>query len=344
VNTASKKIKSKKIMKLRRAAITGIAGYTPDTVLTNADLEKMVDTNDEWIVSRTGIKQRHILKEPGKATSDMGAEAVKILLEKTNTDPADVELLICATVTGDMIFPDTANTICDKVGIKNAYGFDVNAACSGFLFSLTTASKFIETGVHKKIIVVGADMMSSIVDYEDRATCIIFGDGAGAVMLEPSEDDCGIQDSLLKADGSGRQYLHMKAGGSLHPATLETVTAREHFAYQEGRTVFKHAVSGMVDTMKEVMERNGLTRDDINWVVPHQANQRIIEYVGNMFDFPVEKVMNNIAMYGNTTSATIPLAIRDYESQLKKGDNLLVTAFGGGFTWGTTFIKWAYNG
>jgi len=331
-------------MELRRAAITGIAGYTPDTVLTNADLEKMVDTNDEWIVSRTGIKQRHILKEPGKATSDMGMEAVKVLLEKTNTDPADIDLLLCATVTADMIFPDTANTILDKVGAKNAFGFDINAACSGFLYSLTTASKFIETGTYKKVIVVGADMMSSIVDYEDRATCIIFGDGAGAVLLEADEEGNGIQDSLLKADGSGRQYLHMKAGGSLNPATLETVKNRDHFAYQEGRTVFKHAVRGMVDTMKEVMERNNLTRDNIDWVVPHQANERIIESVGNMFDFPSEKVMNNIAMYGNTTSGTIPLAIRDYEHKLKKGDNLLLTAFGGGFTWGTTYLKWAYNG
>ena len=329
---------------MRRAAITGIAGYTPETTLTNADLEKMVDTNDEWIVSRTGIKQRHILKEPGKATSDMAAEAVKILLEKTNTNPADVELLICATVTADMVFPDTANTICDKVGLKNSFGFDINAACSGFLYSLTAASKFIETGTHKKVIVVGADMMSSIIDYQDRTTCILFGDGAGAVMLEPNEDGEGIQDSLLRADGSGRQYLKMPAGGSLMPATEETVKNRKHFAYQEGRTVFKHAVSGMVSTMKEVMERNGLTRDDINWVVPHQANMRIIEYVGNMFDFPAERVMNNIANYGNTTSATIPLAIRDYESKLKKGDNLLLTAFGGGFTWGTTYLKWAYNG
>lgn len=327
-----------------RAAITAIAGYVPETLLTNADLEKMVDTNDEWITTRTGIKQRHILKEEGKATSDMGAEAVKELLKKSGTKPSDVELLICGTVTGDMIFPDTANTICDKAGIKNAFGFDINAACSGFLYSLTTAAKFIESGTYKKVIVVGADMMSSITDYTDRTTCVIFGDGAGAVLLEATNEDLGLVDSLLRADGSGRQYLHMKAGGSLHPASIETVQNREHFAYQEGRTVFKYAVNGMVSTMKEVMERNGLIRDDIHWVVPHQANKRIIEHVGKMFDFPSERVMMNIENYGNTTSATIPLALRDYESQLKKGDNLLLTAFGGGFTWGTTYLKWAYNG
>ncbi len=326
-----------------RAGITGVAGYVPDTVMTNADLEKLVDTNDEWITSRTGIKQRHILKEEGKATSDMATEAVKTLLEKTNTDPSEIELLICGTVTADMIFPDTANTICDKVGINNAFGFDVNAACSGFLFALTTAAKYIETGTHKKVIVVGADMMSSIVDYQDRATCIIFGDGAGAVMLEPVEDGNGIMDSVLKADGSGREYLHMKAGGSLHPATTETVLAREHFAYQEGRTVFKHAVNGMVSSIKEVMGRNKLSHDDIRWIVPHQANKRIIETVGSMLDFPSERIMMNIANYGNTTSATLPLCLRDYESKIKKGDNILLTAFGGGFTWGTTYIKWAYN-
>lgn len=327
-----------------RAAITGVAGYVPEDVLTNFDLEKMVDTNDEWITSRTGIKQRHILKEEGKATSDMAVHAVNELLAKTNTDPSEIELLICGTVTADRVFPDTANTICDKVGINNAFGFDINAACSGFLYSLTTGAKYIETGAHKKVVVVGADMMSSIIDYEDRATCIIFGDGAGAVLLEPSEDDCGIIDSKHLSDGSGREYLHMKAGGSLKPASLETIAAKEHYVYQEGRAVFKRAVNGMSSTTKEIMQRNGLSNETVNWVVPHQANIRIIESVAHMLDFPMEKVMVNIHKYGNTTAATIPLALSDYESQLKKGDNILLTAFGGGFTWGTTYLKWAYDG
>lgn len=327
-----------------RAAITGVAGYVPEDVLTNFDLEKMVDTNDEWITSRTGIKQRHILKEEGKATSDMAVHAVNELLAKTNTDPSEIELLICGTVTADRVFPDTANTICDKVGINNAFGFDINAACSGFLYSLTTGAKFIESGSHKKVIVVGADMMSSIIDYEDRATCIIFGDGAGAVLLEPSEDDCGIIDSKHLSDGSGREYLHMKAGGSLKPASLETIAAKEHYVYQEGRAVFKRAVNGMSSTTKEIMQRNGLSNETVSWVVPHQANIRIIESVAHMLDFPMEKVMVNIHKYGNTTAATIPLALSDYESQLKKGDNILLTAFGGGFTWGTTYLKWAYDG
>lgn len=331
-------------MELRRAAITGIAGYVPETLLTNADLEKMVDTNDEWIVTRTGIRQRHILKEEGKATSDMALEAVNELLHKTNTDPSEIQLLICGTVTADRIFPDTANTICDKAGLKEAFGFDINAACSGFLYSLTTGAKFVETGTYDKVIVVGADMMSSIVDYEDRATCVIFGDGAGAVLLEPSKDENGVMDSVLKSDGSGREYLHMKAGGSLKPPSAKTVANREHYVYQEGRTVFKYAVSGMVNTIKDILERNQLSREDIQWLVPHQANKRIIEYVGNMLDFPSDRVMMNIEDYGNTTAATIPLALRDYEHRLKKGDNILLTAFGGGFTWGTTYIKWAYNG
>ena len=331
-------------MSKRRAAITAVAGYVPETILTNADLEKMVDTTDEWITSRTGVKKRHILKEEGKGTSDMGAEAVKELLRKSNTDPKDIDLVICGTVTADMVFPDTANIMCDKVGMTNAFGFDVNAACSGFLFSLTTGAKFIESGTYKKVVVVGADNMSTIVDYTDRTTCVIFGDGAGCVLLEPSEDeDIGILDSVLKADGSGREYLHMKAGGSLKPASHETVEKKEHFLYQEGRTVFKHAVNGMVNTIKEVMERNNLSKDDIRWIVPHQANKRIIESVGNMLDFPAERVMMNIAEYGNTTSATLPLCLRDYESRIKKGDNILLTAFGGGFTWGTTYIKWAYD-
>ncbi len=324
------------------AAITGVHGYVPDYILTNAELEKLVDTNDEWITSRTGIKERRILKEPGKATSDMGAEAVKGLLAKTNTDPMDIELLICATVTGDMIFPDTANTIADKIGAKNAFGYDINAACSGFLYALVTASKFIETGTYKKVVVVGADMMSSIVDYQDRATCIIFGDGAGAVLLEPNQDGSGVIDSVLKADGSGRQFLHQKAGGSLKPATVETVLAREHFAFQEGKSVFKSAVNGMVTTCQQVLERNNLAVDDIAWLVPHQANMRIISSVGEYFGIPSERVMVNIQKYGNTTAATLPLCLWEYESQLKKGDNILLTAFGGGFTWGSVYVKWAY--
>jgi 3-oxoacyl-[acyl-carrier-protein] synthase III len=324
------------------AAITGIHGYVPEFVLTNEMLSKLVDTNDEWITSRTGIKERRILKEPGKATSDLAAEAVKGLLEKTNTDPMDVDLIICATVTGDMIFPDTANTVSDKLGMKKAFGFDLNAACSGFLFALHTGSKFIESKTYKKVIVVGADMMSSIVDYTDRTTCILFGDGAGAVMLEPSEEGVGVMDAILRADGSGRQFLYLKAGGSLHPASVETVLAREHFAYQEGKNVFKAAVNGMVTTSQEVMARNGLQMEDISWLVPHQANMRIISSVGEYFGIPSERVMVNIHKYGNTTAATIPLCLWEYESQLKKGDNLLLTAFGGGFTWGSALVKWAY--
>jgi 3-oxoacyl-[acyl-carrier-protein] synthase III len=324
------------------AAITGVHGYVPDYILTNAELEKLVDTNDEWITSRTGIKERRILKEPGKATSDLGVEAVKGLLAKTNTDPMDIELLICATVTGDMVFPDTANTISDKIGAKNAFGYDINAACSGFLYALVTASKFIETGTYKKVVVVGADMMSSIVDYQDRATCIIFGDGAGAVLLEPSQDGTGVIDSILKSDGSGRQFLHLKAGGSLKPATVETVLAREHYAFQEGKSVFKSAVNGMVTTCQQVLERNNLTIDDIAWLVPHQANMRIISSVGEYVGIPSERVMVNIQKYGNTTAATLPLCLWEYESQLKKGDNILLTAFGGGFTWGSAYLKWAY--
>jgi 3-oxoacyl-[acyl-carrier-protein] synthase III len=325
-----------------RAAITGVGGYVPDDVLTNADLEKMVDTTDEWITTRTGIKERRILRTAGMATSDMGAEVVNQILSKTNTRPDEIEMLICATVTGDLVFPDTANTILDKVGAKNAFGYDINAACSGFLFALTTAAKFIEAGTYKKVIVVGADMMSSIVDYTDRSTCIIFGDGAGGVLLEPAEDGTGVMDSILKADGSGREFLHMKAGGSRKPATVETVTAREHFAFQDGKPVFKAAVTGMTNTCKDLMERNQLSIEDITWIVPHQANMRIINSLSEMLDFPKERVMINIHKYGNTTAGTLPLCLWEYESQLKPGDNLLLTAFGGGFTWGSTYIKWHY--
>ncbi len=325
-----------------KAAITGIQGYVPDFILSNKDLEKMVATNDEWIRSRTGIQERRILKEPGKATSDMGVEAVKGLLEKTGTSPDDIELVICATVTPDMQFPDTANLIAYKTGIKNAFTYDINAACSGFLFALSTGAKFIESGTYKKIIIVGADMMSSIIDYTDRSTCILFGDGAGAVLLEPAEEGLGIFDSILKSDAVGMQYLHQKAGGSLKPASHETVDAREHYVYQNGRPVFKAAVSGMADVVLKIMERNGLTAEDVAWVVPHQANLRIIEAVSRMADFPMEKVMVNIQKYGNTTAGTIPLCLWEWENQLKKGDNLILTAFGGGYTWGATWLKWAY--
>ncbi|HRI01409.1 MAG TPA: beta-ketoacyl-ACP synthase III [Saprospiraceae bacterium] len=324
------------------AAIKGIQGYVPDYVLTNAELEKMVETTDDWITTRTGVKERRIQKEPGKAASDMGKTAVEKLLQKTNTSPEEVELLICCTVTGDMVFPDTANTICHKVGIKNAFGFDINAACSGFLFGLSTAAKFIESGTHKKVIVVGVDKMSSIVDYTDRATCIIFGDGAGAVLLEPAEEGFGIIDSVFRGDGSGREYLHMKAGGSLKPPSAETVAAKEHFVYQEGKAVFKSAINGMVDTVQQVMKRNMLTMDSIDWIVPHQANIRIINGVAEMLDFPKEKVMVNIHKYGNTTSGTLPLCLWEWEPKLKKGDRIILTAFGGGFTWGSTYLRWAY--
>ena len=324
------------------AAITGVGGYVPEDILTNADLEKLVDTTDEWITTRTGIKERHILRTPGKATSDMAVEVVKQLLDKTNTKPEEIELLICATVTPDMSFPDTANTILDKVGAKNAFGYDINAACSGFLYALTTGSKFIESGMYKKVIIIGADMMSSIVDYTDRTTCIIFGDGAGGVMLEPTIDGTGVIDSVLRSDGSGREYLHMKAGGSLKPATAATVANKEHFVFQDGKPVFKAAVNGMVNTVKQVLERNHLNMENIDWLVPHQANMRIINSVGDMLDFPKEKVMVNIHKYGNTTAGTLPLCLWEYESKLKKGDKLMLTAFGGGFTWGSTYLIWHY--
>ena len=328
-----------------RAVITGVHGYVPDYVLTNAELETMVDTNDEWIRTRTGVSERRILKGAGKATSDLGVPAVRALLEKTNTRAEEVDMLICGTVTGDYVFPDTANVICDKLDIRNAFSFDVNAACSGFLYALSTASKFVESGSHKKVIVVGADKMSSIINYEDRATCIIFGDGGGAVLLEPGEDEeVGIVDSILKSDGSGRQYLNMPGGGSLHPASHETVDAGMHYAFQNGRPVFKAAVSGMSKVVQDLMERNDLTADNLDWLVPHQANIRIIEAVAKFADFPMEKVMVNIEKYGNTTAGTLPLCLWDYESKLKRGDNLILTAFGGGFTWGATYLKWGYDG
>ncbi len=326
---------------MTRAAITGVHGYVPDYILTNAELETMVETNDEWIVSRTGIKERRLLKGEAQGTSVMAIEAVKGLLEKTNTKPEDIELVICATVTPDLSFPDTANIIAYKTGMKNAFTYDLSAACSGFLFALTTGAKFIEAGSHKKVIVIGADKMSSIIDYEDRSTCIIFGDGAGAVLLEPTEDGLGIQDAILRSDGVGEKYLLKKAGGSRHPITPDVLAAREQFATQDGRPVFKAAVKGMSSVVIEMMKKHDLDKDTLDWLVPHQANIRIIETVSRMADYPMDKIMLNIHKYGNTTAATLPLCLWDYEDQLKKGDNLILTAFGGGFTWGSIFIKWA---
>lgn len=326
-----------------RAAITGVHGYVPDYVLTNQELETMVDTNDEWIQSRTGIKERRILKGENLGTSFIGAEAVKGLLEKTGTAPEEIDMIICATVTPDMPFPATANVIADMVGAKNSFGYDLSAACSGFLYALATGSQFIETGLYKKVIVIGADKMSSIIDYTDRTTCIIFGDGGGAALLEPTTEDLGVMDSILKSDGSGAPYLHIKAGGSRKPASAETVANREHYAYQEGSTVFKFAVTNMADVAAEVMAKNNLTGDDITWLVPHQANKRIIDATARRMNIEDDKVMLNIQRYGNTTAGTLPLCLWDYESQLKKGDNLILAAFGGGFTWGATWLKWAYD-
>lgn len=324
------------------AAITCVGAYVPETKLTNADLEKMVDTNDEWIKTRTGISERRILKEPGKASSDLGAPAIQEILKKKNLDPKDIDCIICATVTPDMVFPATANIIADKVGATNAFSFDVNAACSGFLFALTTGAAFIESGRYKKVIVVGADKMSSIVDYTDRNTCVLFGDAAAAVLLESNEEGFGVLDSILKTDGSGRDFLHMKAGGSLKPASVETVMAKEHYAYQEGKTVFKFAVKGMADVSAELLEKNNLKSEDVAWLVPHQANLRIIDATAERMGLSKDKVMINIQKYGNTTAATIPLCLYEWENQLKKGDNIVLAAFGGGFTWGAIYLKWAY--
>lgn len=323
-----------------KASITGIQGYVPDYVLTNAELETMVATNDEWIVSRTGIKERRILKGEGLGSSHMGAEAVKGLLAKTNTRPEEIDLLICATTTPDFVFPCTANLICDMAGIRNIGSFDIQAACSGFIYALTLGSQFIETGKYKKVIVVGSDKMSAIVDYTDRKTCILFGDGAGAVLLEPDTTGNGILDSIIKSDGAGFPYLNQKAGGSRYPPTHETVENRLHYVYQDGAQVFKFAVTNMADIAADIMERNGLNSDNVAWLVPHQANRRIIEATANRMGVGMDKVMMNIHKYGNTTAATIPLCLWDYESQLKKGDNLILAAFGGGFTWGAMYLKW----
>jgi 3-oxoacyl-[acyl-carrier-protein] synthase III len=326
-----------------RAAITAVNGWVPEYVLTNKELEKLVDTNDEWIQSRTGIKERRILKDPDKASSDMAANAIDGLLKKRGISADEIELIICATTTPDMQFPATANIVSDKVGAKNAWGFDVNAACSGFIFALSTATKFIETGQHKKVIVVGVDKMSSIVDYADRTTCIIFGDGAGAVLLEPDSSGNGIMDSILRTDGSGRIHLHQKAGGSLKPASHETVNNKEHFIYQEGQPVFKFAVTKMADVSAEIMEKNHLVADDIAWLVPHQANKRIIDATARRMGLSDDKVIINIERYGNTTNGTIPLCLWEWEKKFKKGDNIILAAFGGGFTWGSIWVKWAYD-
>jgi len=326
-----------------RAAITCIHAWVPEYRLTNQELSEMVDTSDEWIMQRVGIRERRILKGEGLGTSDLGERAVTGLLEKTGTSPDEIDLLICATVTGDMAFPATANIISDKAGIRNAFSFDVGAACSGFLFALQTAAAYIETGRYKKVIVVGADKMSSITDYTDRTTCPLFGDAAGAVLMEPTEGEEGMIDYIFHVDGSGRKYLHIKAGGSVRPSSHETVDAREHYIYQEGQTVFKFAVVNMANVAAEIMERNNLKADDIAWLVPHQANLRIIEATGRRMGLPPEKIMINIQKYGNTTAATIPLCLWEYEAKLKKGDKIILAAFGGGFTWGSVYLKWAYD-
>jgi 3-oxoacyl-[acyl-carrier-protein] synthase-3 len=325
-----------------RAAITAVGGYVPDYVLTNDELSTMVDTNDEWITSRTGIKERRILKGEGKGLSEMCVHAVEVLLKKRGISAEELDLVIVGTITADYGFPSASNVICDKIGAKNAWGFDLSAACSGFIYSLATGAQFIETGKYKKVLVIGADKMSSIIDYTDRATCIIFGDGAGAVLLEPTIEDVGVKDFVLKADGSGRNYLYMPGGGSTNPPSHESVDNKLHYVRQEGQAVFKFAVKGMADVSAEVMERNNLKGDDVQWLVPHQANKRIIDATADRVGVPEEKIMMNIEKYGNTTAATIPLLLWDYESKLKKGDNLIISAFGGGFTWGSIWVTWAY--
>jgi 3-oxoacyl-[acyl-carrier-protein] synthase III len=322
------------------AAITGVQGYLPDNVVTNDDLAKFVDTSDEWIFTRTGIRERRIMKDG--ASSDMATAAVEQLLAKKGIDPLDIELVIVATVTPDYPFPSTANVVCDKAGLKNAWGFDLNSACSGFIYALATGAQFIETGKHKKVLVIGVDKMSSIIDYEDRTTCVIFGDGAGVVLLEPNEEGLGVIDSILRSDGSGRQYLIQPAGGSAMPPSHQTVEERLHFVKQEGKAVFKFAVTNMADVSAEIMEKNNLKSEDVDWLVPHQANLRIIDATADRMGLPKEKVMINIQKYGNTTAGTLPLCLWDYENQLKKGDTLILSAFGGGFTWGALYLKWAY--
>jgi len=327
-----------------KAAITAVGGYVPEYRLTNEELSTMVDTNDEWITTRTGIKERRILKGEGKGLSDMCVEAANEILRKRNIKPEELDLVIIGTITGDYVFPSTSNIVCDKIGAKNAWGFDLSAACSGFIYALATGVQFIEAGRYKKVLVLGGDKMSSIIDYTDRATCIIFGDGAGGVLLEPNTENLGVQDYILKADGAGRAYLCMIGGGSVMPPTLESVKGRKHYVYQEGQTVFKFAVKGMADVSAEIMEKNNLKSEDIDWLVPHQANKRIVDATASRMAIGEEKIMMNIERYGNTTAGTIPLLLWDYEKQLKKGDNLIISAFGGGFTWGSIWVKWAYDG
>lgn len=325
------------------AAITAVAHHVPDYVLTNKELEKMVETTDEWITTRTGIKERHILKGKDKGVTEIAKVAVENLLKKRGIGPEEIDLVIFCTVTPDKVFPASANIVSRKVGMNNAFGFDLMAACSGFLYGVTTGAKFIESGTHKKVLVIGADKMSSIIDYTDRQTCIIFGDGAGCVLLEPNEEGLGIQDSILRSDGAGEEFLHQKAGGSERPPSAETIANKEHYVYQEGKTVFKFAVSNMADVSYEVMERNNLTSEDVAWLVPHQANLRIIDATAKRMGLTTEKVMINIDRYGNTTSGTIPICLSEWESRLHKGDNIILSAFGGGFTWGAIYLKWAYD-
>ena len=324
------------------AAITAVGGYVPETILTNKDLEKMVDTTDEWITTRTGIKERHILREPGKATSDMAVRAILPMLEKRGISPEEIDVIVVGTITGDYIFPACANIIADKIGAKNAWGFDIAAACSGFLYALETGSRFIQSG-YKKVLVCGLDKMSSIIDYTDRNTCIIFGDGGGCVLLEPNTEGYGVLDSVLRMDGSGREFLFQPAGGSMNPPTMETVTNRQHYVYQEGKTVFKFAVTNMADVSYSIMERNGLTSESVDWLVAHQANLRIIDATAERMGLDKEKVLVNIERYGNTTAGTLPLLMFDFEKRFKKGDNLVLSTFGGGFTWGSIYLKWAYD-
>lgn len=331
------------VMSKQFAAITAVEGWLPEDVLSNADLEKMVDTSDEWIKTRTGITERRILRDPDKASAYLGAKAVQRLINHQGLNIKEVDLIICATATPDMIFPSTANLIAHEVGAENAFCYDLSAACSSFVYALATASKFVESGSHKKVLVVGADKMSSIVDYEDRRTCVIFGDAGAAVVLEPSAD-YGVQDFVLRSDGSGKDYLNLKGGGSLHPASQETIASKAHYLYQDGQPVFKAAVNGMANTIGEVMQRNDLVAEDISWVVPHQANKRIIDMVARTANFPLERVMVNIHKYGNTTNATIPLCLWEWQDRLKPGDNVILTAFGGGFSWGSLYLTWAYDG
>src|SRR4051812_14427350 len=336
--------KEKKNAKPIRPAVMGVDGYVTPDLLTNAELAKMVDTSDAWIMERTGIKQRHILKGKGLGTSHMGAEAVRGLLQKTNTAPKEIDLLICATTTPDFVFPSTANLICDMVGVRNIGSFDVQAACSGFVYALSIATQFIENGTARKVVVVGADKMSSVIDYTDRATCVLFGDGAGAVLIEPSKNGYGIRDTLIRSDGAGMPHLHQKAGGSRLPPSAETVAQRLHYVHQEGAAVYKFAVARMAEISLELMLRNKLNPDKVDWLVPHQANKRIIEATADRMGLPMDRVMVTINKYGNTTAATIPLCLWDYESRLKEGDRLILAAFGGGFTWGGAYVTWGYDG